>query len=325
MMGRSGCTTRSALTGEGETVTFEELLDQAIDMLRRRGRVTYRALKMQFQLDDDTLDVLKDELLYGQQLAVDEAGRVLVWVGLPTTPPAASSSPLVTQASSPAPALSVEAGPAIAAIHTPDLPDAERRQLTVMFCDLVDSTVLASQLDPEDLREVIRAYQTTCAEVIQRFEAYIAQYLGDGLLVYFGYPQAHEDDVQRAVQAGLGMVSAMQALNVHLAQHHGVQIAVRIGIHTGVVVVGDVGSGSRQEQLALGDTPNMAARLQGLAAPDTVVLSGATFRLVQGYFTAQDLGTHTLKGVAATVHVYRILGESGVQSRLEATVPSRLM
>src|SRR6266851_3194272 len=194
-----------------------------------------------------------------------------------------------------------------------------------MFCDLVDSTALASQLDPEDLREVIRAYQAVCAEVIQRFEGHIAQYLGDGLLVYFGYPQAHEDDVQRAVRAGLGMVAAMQELQAHLAQRHGVQIAVRIGIHTGVVVVGDVGGGSRQEQLALGDTPNMAARLQGLAAPDTVVLSAATLRLVQGYFTYQDLGAHTLKGVAAPVHVYRILGESGVQSRLETIVPSRLM
>ena len=303
MMGRSGCTTRSALTGEGETVTFEELLDQAIDMLRRRGRVTYRALKLQFQLDDDTLDVLKDELLYRQQLAVDEAGRVLVWAGLPATPPAASSPPIMAQDVSPAPASSVEAGPATAAIHTPDLPDAERRQLTVMFCDLVDSTALASQLDPEDLREVIRAYQATCAEVIQRFEGHIAQYLGDGLLVYFGYPQAHEDDVQRAVQAGLGMVAAMQALNAHLAQRHGVQVAVRIGLHTGVVVVGDVGSGSRQEQLALGDTPNMAARLQGLASPDTVVLSAATFRLVQGYFTAQDLGSQALKGLTIPVTV----------------------
>jgi class 3 adenylate cyclase len=180
-------------------VTFEELLDQAIDILRRRGRVTYRALKLQFQLDDDTLDVLKDELLYGQQLAVDEAGRVLVWAGLPATLPAAISPPFVTQDVSPAPASSLEAGPATASIHTPYLPDAERRQLTVMFCDLVDSTALASMLDPEDLREVIRAYQATCAEVIQRFEGHIAQYLGDGLLVYFGYPQAHEDDVQRAV------------------------------------------------------------------------------------------------------------------------------
>src|SRR5262249_43998791 len=153
-----------------------------------------------------------------------------------------------------------------------------------------DSTVLASQLDPEDLRDVIRAYQATCATVIERLEGHIAQYLGDGLLVYFGYPQAHEDDAQRAVRAGLGMVAAVQALNAPLTQRHGVRIAVRIGIHTGLVVVGDVGGGHRQEQLALGETPNLAARLQGLAAPDTVVLSTATFHLVQGYFTSQELG-----------------------------------
>src|SRR2546425_1101402 len=130
--------------------------------------------------------------------------------------------------------------------------------------------------------------------------------------------------IRRPVRAGLGMVSAMQELQAHLAQRHGVRIAVRIGIHTGVVVVGDVGGGSRQEQLALGDTPNMAARLQGLAAPDTVVLSAATFSLVHGYFTYQDLGAHTLKGVATPMPVYRMLGESGVQSRLEAIVPGRL-
>ena len=188
----------------------------------------------------------------------------------------------------------------------------------------MDSTALAGQLDPEDLREVVRAYQAACAEVIQPLDGHIAQYLGDGLLVYFGYPQAHEDDAQRAVRAGLGMVAAVQATQdtarpaargADRRPHRHPYRRGRGGGH---------GGGSRQEQLALGDTPNMAARLQGLAAPDTVVLSAATFRLVQGYFTYQDLGAHTLKGVAAPVQVYRMLGESGVQSRLEAMAPSRL-
>jgi class 3 adenylate cyclase len=175
--------------------------------------------------------------------------------------------------------------------------EAERRQLTVMFCDLVDSTTLAGQLDPEDLREVVRAYQQTGAAVIQRFDGYIAQYLGDGLLVYFGYPQAHEDNAQRAVRAGLGVVQAMGALNARLVQHHGVRLAVRIGIHTGMVVVGEMGGGDRQEQLALGETPNVAARLQGLAAPDTVAISDATFRLIWGYFTCQDLDCTRSRGL----------------------------
>ena len=200
---------------------------------------------------------------------------------------------------------------------TPHTPEAERRQLTVLFCDLVGSTTLSGQLDPEDLREVVRAYQAACAEVIQRFDGYIAQYLGDGLLVYFGYPRAHEDDAQRAVRAGLGIVEAIGTLNTQLAQEKGVRLAVRLGIHTGLVVVGEMGGGSRREQLALGETPNVAARIQGLAAPDTVLVSTATYRLIAGFFERQDLGTPTLKGVTEPVPVYQILGESAAQSRLD--------
>jgi class 3 adenylate cyclase len=159
----------------------------------------------------------------------------------------------------------------------------------------VDSTALASQLDPEDLRAVVRAYQATCAEVIQRFDGHMAQYLGDGLLVYFGYPQAHEDEVQRAVRSGLAIVKAMGTLNMRLERAHGVRLAVRLGIHTGLVVIGEIGSGGRQEQLALGETPNIAARLQGLAAPDTVMISGATAHLIHGYFVCQPLGRRRSK------------------------------
>ena len=166
----------------------------------------------------------------------------------------------------------------------------------MLFCDLADSTRLARQLDPEDLRAVVRAYQETAAAVIQRYDGHIAQYLGDGLLVYFGYPQAHEDDAQRAVRTGLELLAAMRTLNTRLVQEQGVRLAVRIGIHTGLVVVGEMGSGGRHEHLALGDTPNLAARLQGLAAPDTVVLSDTTARLVQGYFVCQDLGVADAQG-----------------------------
>ncbi|HEV8718478.1 MAG TPA: adenylate/guanylate cyclase domain-containing protein [Candidatus Binatia bacterium] len=302
-------------------MTFEEILDQATAMLQRRRRVTYGTLRLQFQLDDEQLAALKDELLYSQPHVVDDAGRGLVWTGDPdTTPDLSPSSQPPVPAESPQGQTAQDALAPVA----PRSAGAERRHLTVMFCDLVDSTRLSGQIDPEDYRAVVRAYQSTCAEVIQRFDGYIAQYLGDGLLVYFGYPQAHEDDARRAVRAGLGIVGAMETLNTHLEQRHGVRVAVRLGIHTGLVVVGEVGSGGRQENLALGETPNMAARLQGLAAPDTVVISADTFRLIQGYFTYEYLGAHTLRGVAAPVHVYRILGESGVQSRLEAVAPTRL-
>jgi class 3 adenylate cyclase/tetratricopeptide (TPR) repeat protein len=296
-------------------MTFEEILDQAIAMLQRRGRLTYGALKRQFQLDDAYWEDLKAELIEGQRLAVDENGRVLIWTGhadvpsLPTPP-----APQLGQSPATSDAQPIEVVPLPAA---PPSPDAERRQLTVLFCDLVDSTPLASQLDPEDLREVVRAYQEACAKVIARYDGHIAQYLGDGLLVYFGYPLAHEDDAQRAVRAGLGILDAVQALNVRLAHDQGVRVAVRLGIHTGLVVVGAMGSGDRQEQLALGETPNMAARLQGLALPGTLVMSEATSRLVQGYFVCQDLGLHTVKGVDQPMAAYQVLQESTAQSRLD--------
>jgi class 3 adenylate cyclase/predicted ATPase len=197
------------------------------------------------------------------------------------------------------------------------LPEAERRHLTVLFCDLVGSTVLTGHMDPEDYREVVRAYHQTCAEVLQRFDGYVAQYLGDGVLGYFGYPTAHEDDAQRAVRAGLGLLDALAPLLTHPALPPGDQVAVRLGVHTGLVVVGEVGAGTRQEPLALGETPNIAARLQHLAEPNTLVISAATQQLVAGYFQYKALGAHTLPGLAQPLEVYRVLGASGAQSRLE--------
>jgi class 3 adenylate cyclase/predicted ATPase len=186
--------------------------------------------------------------------------------------------------------------------------EAERRQLTVLFCDLVGSTTLSGQLDPEDLRAVVRAYQETAAVAMQRYEGQIAQYLGDGLLVYFSYPQAHEDDAQRAVHAGVELIEAIGELNTRLDASYGVQLAVRLGIHTGPVVVGDIGGGGRHEQLAMGETPNIAARLQDLAAPNTVLISQVTARLVHQTFVLEALGASALKGVDEPMTVWRVLG-----------------
>jgi Adenylate and Guanylate cyclase catalytic domain/AAA ATPase domain len=171
---------------------------------------------------------------------------------------------------------------------------------------------------------VVRAYQDTCAKVIAHFDGHIAQLLGDGLLVYFGYPQAHEDDAQRAVRTALGILAVLGALNQGLHQAKGIQLALRLGIHTGLVVVGAMGGAGRQEQLALGDTPNIAARIQGLAAPNTVVISDATSRLVQGYFDCEALGAQTLRGVAEPIDVYRVRSESGAQGRLDIAQPRGL-
>lgn len=187
-----------------------------------------------------------------------------------------------------------------------------------MFCDLVGSTALSEALDPEELRDVVRAYQATCAEVIGRYEGYIAQYLGDGLLVYFGYPQAHEDDAERAVRAALAVVESVGRIAAFPQRPEPARPAVRIGIHTGLVVVGEIGSSARQEQLALGETPNLAARLQSLAAPGAVVISSATQRLVHGLFTLRDLGRHTLRGTSIATAAFQVLGESAVETHIHS-------
>ena len=193
--------------------------------------------------------------------------------------------------------------------------DAERRQLTVMFCDLVGSTALSERLDPEDLREVIHTYQDCCAGVIARFGGFIARYMGDGILVYFGYPQAHEDDAERAIRAGLGIVEAVRELR----PLDDLALQVRIGIATGLVVVGDmIGEGASEESAVLGETPNLAARLQGLAEPNTVLIAPATHHLVSGLFEHKDLGSRDLKGFSTPVRAWRVVGEAAAESRFDA-------
>jgi class 3 adenylate cyclase/predicted ATPase len=194
---------------------------------------------------------------------------------------------------------------------------AELRQLTVLFCDLVGSTELSEKLDPEELREITSAYHAVCAEVIGRYEGHIAQLLGDGVLVYFGYPTAHEDDARRAVHTALGILDGMARLNTRMKVERGVELRVRLGIHTGPVVVGEVGGGTRHEHLALGRTPNLAARIQGSAEPDTLVVSGTTHAIVHGFFDFVDLGAHQLKGISEVVTLHRVVGESGADSRMD--------
>ncbi|RMF92199.1 MAG: adenylate cyclase [Nitrospinota bacterium] len=297
-------------------MTFDEILSRIIALLRQEQRVSYRALKLRFHLDDEYLEAVREEMIYAKQLARDEEGRVLVWTGgaevsaQPACPPSQTEAQPVSAAKYPVPVEGLS--------PDPSPPEAERRQLTVLFCDLVDSTKLASQLDPEELRALLQAYHTTCTAVIQRFDGHIAQYLGDGVLVYFGYPHAHEDDAQRAVRTGLGIVEALSQLATPFP------LPVRIGIHTGSVVVGAVGSGVKREQLALGETPNIAARLQGIAMPDRVVISAATHRLIEGFFACEPLGTQVLKGIAQPVDVYHVVRESAARSRLEVIGTTRL-
>ena len=192
-------------------------------------------------------------------------------------------------------------------------PGSERRQLTVFFSDIVGSTSLAERLDPEDLQEIYARYQALCAEAIRKFGGYLAQYLGDGILAYFGYPAAHEDDAGRGVRAGLEILARAGSIAVG-----GNRPPLRIGIHTGLVVMGQMGDRGRSEQLALGEAPNIAARLQAEALPDTLVVSDATRRLLAGQFALEDLGSRTLKGLSRPMQLFRVLGESGARSRFQA-------
>src|SRR5439155_975490 len=197
--------------------------------------------------------------------------------------------------------------------------DAERRQLTVMFCDQVGSTALSLRFDPEDLREVIGAYHRCVSETVARFDGFVAKFMGDGVLVYFGYPQAHEDDAERAVRAGLELIAAVAGLNT------GTSLQTRVGIATGVVVVGElIGSGEAQERGIVGETPNFAARLQGIAEPNMVVIAESTQRLLGNLFELQDLGAKELKGIAGSVRVWAAVRASSVESRFEALHASGL-
>ena len=186
-----------------------------------------------------------------------------------------------------------------------------------MFCDLVGSTELSNRLDPEDLRNIITRYQEVCQKVVSRFEGHIAQYLGDGILVYFGYPVAHENDAHRAASSGLGIIEAVKQLSARLSESSNVQISVRIGIHTGHVVIGELGTDAQSQNLALGATPNIAARIESIAKPDTVCISSSTYRLIERYFNFQERGEHSLKGVPEPVEVFRVVSENVARNRFE--------
>src|SRR5215831_15000845 len=191
--------------------------------------------------------------------------------------------------------------------------EAERRQLTVMFCDLVGSTPLAARYDPEDLREIVGAYHRCVADTVARFAGFVAKYMGDGVLIYFGYPEAHEDDAERAVRAGLAVIETIGGLETPEP------LNVRLGVASGLVVVGDlIGAGAAQERGVVGEMPNLAARLQALAGPGTLVIAESTRRQIGALFEIEDLGRRALAGFAEPQRAWRIVGESGMLSRFEA-------
>ena len=304
-------------------VRFSDILAASTRLLQYKKRISYSALRQEFFLDDATLEALRIELIQIEQVALDQDGRCLSWAGAseaaalssvsPTVPPlkpllpVRGNRPVAPAAATQAPAeTSAEVVPL--PVKTPTS-DAERRPLTVMFCDLADSTALSTRLDPEDLQDVIRAYQDSCTRIIQDFDGYVAKYMGDGILVYFGYPKSLERNAEQAVRTGLAIVEAMAGLNQTLGRDKGIEMAVRIGIASGIVMVGEVvGEGMAQERTVIGEAPNMAARLQGLAGRNGIVIGGLTKELTGDVFTYGDLGAHELKGISGRVQTWSVLG-----------------
>jgi len=258
---------------------FDQLLYDIEALLRRDQRVAYRVLKRRFRLDDEDIEDIKADLIDAKRIAVDDDGKVLV--------------------------------------HSDQRSQGhktERRQLTVMFCDIVGSTELSDRLDPEDLRALVTRYQQTCARIVDDVHGHVAQYLGDGLLVYFGFPIADEDAALRAVSCGLEIVNAVSRIETQDGQ----PLQVRIGIHTGTVVIGDVGGGENRERLALGDTPNIAARIEALAQPDELLISEATLRLLQDSFDYESRGETSLRGVATPIPLYVVQRARDFKGRYDA-------
>ena len=271
-------------------------MQQIADWLEKLGLSEYAQCFVENDIDISVLRYLTDQDLKELGVSLGHRRKMLAAISELT-----GAAPVTSEAAG------VEAQP-----KTQD--SAERRQVTVMFSDLVGSTSLSARMDPEDLRELISAYQKCVTDTVRRFDGFVARYMGDGVLVYFGYPQAHEDDSERAVRAGLELITTVAALKSR------VSLQTRVGIATGLVVVGDlIGSGDTQERSMIGETPNLAARLQGIAEPNTVVICDTTRRLLGNLFELKDLGLRDdLKGVGEATRAWAALRASSVASRFEA-------
>jgi class 3 adenylate cyclase/tetratricopeptide (TPR) repeat protein len=301
-------------------MTFEEVLDQAIDMLRRRGRVTYHALKRQFDLDDAYLDDLKEELIEGQQVAVDENSKVLVWTG------AAASPAAFPHASGAAPALAGTQEREPLSYTPPHLAEkiltsrsaleGEHKQVTVLFCDLTNSTAMAECIGPENMHTLFNRFFALALADVHRYEGTINQFLGDGFMALFGAPIAYEDHARRAMLAALALQRTLHDHHAELGAPYGVECLCRMGLNSGLVVVGSIGDNLRMDYSAIGDTTHLASRMQHLAQPGAVVISETTHRLVEGLFETRDLGAHQVKGHTEPVQVFEVLRARGRRTGL---------
>src|SRR5262252_4257761 len=296
---------------------FYAIVDQVIDVLRQRQRVTYRALKRQFNLDDDYLEDVKAELIQGQRLAVDEEGAVLVWTGDARTAPTVSSKPVKAPVRAPltyTPPYLVEK-----ILTSKSALEGERKQVTVLFADLKGSTELIRDLDPEAAQRLLDPALQHMMDAVHRFEGTVNQVLGDGIMALFGAPVAHEDHAVRACYAGLAMQAAMQRYAEEVGRSHGREMHMRVGLHSGEVVVQTISNDLHMDYSAVGQTTHLAARMEQLATPGTIRLTATTLRLVEGLIQVNALGWFPVRGLPEPVEVFELVGASAVRRRLQAS------
>src|SRR3989475_3291829 len=277
----------------GWTMTFEEILDQAIAMLQRRGRLTYSTLKRQFQLEEDALEDLKNELIEGQRLAVDEGGNVLVWSGM-AAPPAPPAPPPAT---APAPLAYTPPYLAEKILTSRSALEGERKQVTVLFADLKGSTELIRDLDPEAAQHLLDPALQRMMDAVHRFEATVKQVRGDGIIALFGAPVAHEDHALRACYAALAMQAELRRYAEAVRRTQGLEVQLRVGLNSGDVVVRTIGNDLHMDYSAVGQTTHLAARMEQVATPGTIRLPAATLRLVEGLVRVTNLRPMPVKGL----------------------------
>jgi class 3 adenylate cyclase/tetratricopeptide (TPR) repeat protein len=306
---------------------FDTLLSQVLDLLQREGRMSYRAIKVRFQMDDDHLEAVKDELIYAKKLAVDEDGRVLVWAtAAPTLPAGRVTSPVakpaVSQATEPERQPLSYTPPHLAEkiLTSKGSLEGERKQVTVLFADIKDSTELIRDLDPEDAQKLLDPAIHIMMEAVHRFEGTVNQVLGDGVMSLFGAPIAHEDHAARACYAALAVQAAMRDYTEQVRRHQGLELHIRVGLNSGEVVVRTIGNDLHMDYSAVGPTTHLAARMEQLAHPGSIRLSAATLRLVEGLVQVNDLGPVPVKGMLEPVQVYELTGASSIRRRLQAAV-----
>jgi len=297
-------------------MTFEEILDQAIAMLQRRGRLTYGALKRQFQLDDAYLDDVKAELIEGQRVAVDEDGRVLVWTGAEVSAPHPTAPPISNQDRLP---LAYTPQHLVEKILTSRSALAgERKQVTVLFADLKGSMELLADRDPEEARQLLDPVLERMMAAVHRYEGTVNQVMGDGIMALFGAPLAHEDHAVRACYAALAMQEAIRRYSEEVRRGHGVEVQIRIGLNSGEVVVRAIGNDLHMDYSAIGQTTHLAARMEQLAPPGSIRLTADTLRLAEGWVQVTPLGLVPVKGLPAPVEVCELVGAGPARTRLQA-------